>query len=63
MHKYENDFYGSWLRVVICGFIRPEKNYKSLGERERERERQNILISDRSLFLSPVPASNVLACD
>jgi len=30
IHKYENQFYGKWLRVLICGYIRPEKNYKSL---------------------------------
>ncbi len=32
MHKFEQDFYGSELRVLICGYIRPEKNFSSLGE-------------------------------
>ena len=30
MHKYENQFYGKWLKVLICGYMRPEKNYDSL---------------------------------
>ena len=30
MHQFDNDFYGSWLKVVICGFVRPEKNFDSL---------------------------------
>ncbi len=32
IHKFDEDFYGSWLRVVVCGYIRPERNYKSLGD-------------------------------
>lgn len=32
MHKYQEQFYGQWLRVIICGYIRPEKNYDSLRE-------------------------------
>ena len=31
LHEFESDFYGSWLRVIVCGYRRPEKNYKSLG--------------------------------
>lgn len=31
IHSFENDFYGSELSVVILGFIRPEKNFPSLG--------------------------------
>ena len=30
MHTYDNQFYGKWLKVLICGYIRPEKNYDSL---------------------------------
>jgi len=30
MWKYEEPFYGKWLKVLICGYIRPEKNYDSL---------------------------------
>lgn len=32
LHKFDDDFYGSWLRVIICGYIRPEENYSSLDE-------------------------------
>ena len=32
LHEFDSDFYGSWLRVIVCGYRRPEKNYKSLGE-------------------------------
>ena len=30
MHTYPAQFYGKWLKVLICGYIRPEKNYDSL---------------------------------
>jgi FAD synthase len=30
MWNYESQFYGKWLRVLICGYIRAEKNYESL---------------------------------
>lgn len=32
MHKFEHDFYGEELRVVVLGFIRPERNFGSLDE-------------------------------
>ena len=31
IHTFEDDFYGSELSVVILGFIRPEKDFPSLG--------------------------------
>ncbi|KAJ3016663.1 UNVERIFIED_CONTAM: riboflavin kinase [Siphonaria sp. JEL0065] len=30
LHKFEEDFYGTELRVIVAGYIRPEKNYTSL---------------------------------
>ncbi|KAL1921378.1 uncharacterized protein VTP21DRAFT_11094 [Calcarisporiella thermophila] len=30
IHSFESDFYGEQLRVIILGYIRPEKNYTSL---------------------------------
>ena len=30
MWKYDEQFYGKWLKVLICGYMRPEKNYDSL---------------------------------
>jgi hypothetical protein len=31
VHKFEADFYGATMRLCICGWIRPEKNFSSLG--------------------------------
>ncbi|XP_018016006.1 riboflavin kinase isoform X2 [Hyalella azteca] len=30
LHVFDEDFYGSWLRVVVLGYIRPELNFESL---------------------------------
>lgn len=30
LNKFESDFYGSTLKIVITGYIRPEKNFDSL---------------------------------
>ncbi|KAJ3318547.1 riboflavin kinase [Blyttiomyces sp. JEL0837] len=30
LHSFPSDFYGEELRVVVLGYIRPEKNYDSL---------------------------------
>ncbi|ENN72753.1 riboflavin kinase [Dendroctonus ponderosae] len=30
MHKFESDFYGKELRVVILGYLRPEQNFPGL---------------------------------
>ena len=32
INKFESDFYGQWLKTIICGFIRPEANFTSLGK-------------------------------
>lgn len=32
MHVFEEDFYGSELKVAMLGYIRGEKNFDSLGE-------------------------------
>ncbi|XP_066249734.1 riboflavin kinase [Euwallacea similis] len=32
LHKFECDFYGEELRIVILGFLRAEKNFASLEE-------------------------------
>lgn len=34
IHTFDSDFYGAELSVVILGFLRPEKNYPSLGKYE-----------------------------
>lgn len=30
VHKFDNDFYGKQLKLCICGYLRPEKNFESL---------------------------------
>ncbi len=30
LHTFERDFYDEWLRIVVLGYIRPEKDYPSL---------------------------------
>lgn len=32
MHKFCEDFYGAMLKVVILGYLRPEKNFSSLDD-------------------------------
>jgi hypothetical protein len=32
LHEFENDFYGSELRLVITGYIRPYLSFSSLQE-------------------------------
>ena len=32
LHEFPGDFYGSHLKVVILGFVRPEYNYPSMGQ-------------------------------
>lgn len=32
MHTFENNFYGSLLKVIVVGFIRPEKDFTSKEE-------------------------------
>lgn len=32
LHEYESDFYGQELKVVILGYLRPEKNFNSRNE-------------------------------
>ena len=31
MHQFDKDFYGSNLKIIVTGFIRPMANYNSLG--------------------------------
>jgi len=32
IHQFEDDFYGAELGVVVCGYLREEKNYKSIDD-------------------------------
>lgn len=33
MHPFKRDFYGYEMRAIVLGYIRPELNYTSRGER------------------------------
>ncbi|KAK7021073.1 hypothetical protein SK128_007726 [Halocaridina rubra] len=50
MHVFDNDFYGSELRVVMLGYVRPEKNFKSL-ESLIEAINSDIAEADKQLSL------------
>lgn len=32
IHQFDNDFYGQCLRIVFCGYTRPQENYTSKEE-------------------------------
>lgn len=32
LHKFDTDFYGKELRIVVLGYIRPEENFSSLDD-------------------------------
>lgn len=32
MHKFKSDFYGSYLKIALAGYLREEKNFTSLDE-------------------------------
>ncbi|CAN0282080.1 unnamed protein product, partial [Ectocarpus sp. 13 AM-2016] len=36
LHEFDQDFYGEKLHVLLCGFIRKELNFNSLGESTME---------------------------
>jgi len=31
LHKFQRDLYGEELKIIIGGYIRPEKDFSSLG--------------------------------
>lgn len=31
LHEFPSDFYDQNMRVLVMGYIRPEKNYESVG--------------------------------
>lgn len=38
LHKFDRDFYGAQIRLIVCGFVRPEAKFGSLDELIREIE-------------------------
>jgi hypothetical protein len=61
------DFYGEQLRLVVCGYVRPEEDFKSLEalkarimqDAEVTRvalKHESLLALSKDPFLSPTPA-------
>lgn len=48
LHKFQDDFYDEELKVIIGGYIRPEKNFSSLDELIIE-IKNDIAIAERQL--------------
>ncbi|CBN77289.1 conserved unknown protein [Ectocarpus siliculosus] len=36
LHEFDQDFYGEKLHVLLCGFIRKELNFNSLGATSKQ---------------------------
>ncbi len=46
IHHFDDDFYGQELRVLVLGYIRPEKNYNNVDELIKDiRNDMNIAIT------------------
>ncbi|XP_018337145.1 PREDICTED: riboflavin kinase [Trachymyrmex septentrionalis] len=48
LHKFQRDLYGEELKIIICGYIRPEKDFSSLDELITE-IKNDIVIAERQL--------------
>ncbi|XP_014205498.1 riboflavin kinase isoform X2 [Copidosoma floridanum] len=48
IHKFDNDFYGKELKIIILGFIRPEMDFKSVDDLIKEIQ-SDIEIAKKSL--------------
>ncbi|XP_070156102.1 riboflavin kinase-like [Polyergus mexicanus] len=59
LHKSHNDFYGEKIKVIITGYIRPEKDFSSLEELIKE-IKNDIAIAEQRL---EEPAVNKLKND
>ncbi|ORZ34338.1 hypothetical protein BCR44DRAFT_126810 [Catenaria anguillulae PL171] len=68
IHKFDKDFYGDELRVIVAGYIRDEKNYTSLDDlildintdikvAEHSLARPDYLALKSHAFLSPSPST------
>jgi HAD superfamily hydrolase (TIGR01509 family) len=55
LHKFDRDFYGAALRLVICGYVRPELRYTTL-EALIDAINNDIRVADTSLELEPYAA-------
>ncbi|XP_067208040.1 riboflavin kinase isoform X2 [Linepithema humile] len=59
LHKFQNDFYGEELKVIIAGYIRPERDFSSLEELIKE-IKNDIAITEQQL---EEPVANKLKND
>ena len=48
MHKFTSDFYGENLKIVVCGYIRPELDFVSV-DALKEWIKNDINVSDQAL--------------
>ncbi|KAL6267811.1 hypothetical protein P5V15_000883 [Pogonomyrmex californicus] len=48
LHKFQNDFYGDELKVIIVGYIRPERDFSSLDKLIKE-IKNDIAIAEHQL--------------
>ncbi|OXU31018.1 hypothetical protein TSAR_014195 [Trichomalopsis sarcophagae] len=48
LHKFEDDFYGKELKVIVLGYIRPELNFSSVDELIKAIN-NDIEVADKSL--------------
>ncbi|EFN69796.1 Riboflavin kinase [Camponotus floridanus] len=48
LHKFHDDFYGKQIKVIITGYIRPERDFSSLEELVRE-IKNDITIAEQKL--------------
>ncbi|XP_020291795.1 riboflavin kinase [Pseudomyrmex gracilis] len=48
LHKFENDFYGEELKVIIAGYIRPERDFSCLDGLIKE-IKNDIIIAEQRL--------------
>lgn len=35
LHNFDNDLHGKYLKVGVMGFIRPERDFASLGKKNK----------------------------
>lgn len=57
MWEYDQQFYDKWLKLLICGYIRPEKNYDSLRKFQSIGLFPICLMQELSAFVKRAPQS------
>ncbi|CAG9567989.1 unnamed protein product [Danaus chrysippus] len=56
IHNFDEDFYGSILKICVLGYLRPEKNFPSLNnlisaiKQDIEDAKQNLDIKENIIF-------------